>query len=209
LTKVATFDKVRVGEHASNMFSLTRSFEESRMLVYLVTNKINGKKYVGQHVGDDLQRYWRRKTCEAKRRKHQALFSAILKYGKENFKIEPLVIVGTKQDMDFYERQFILKLRTKAPEGYNLTDGGGGSLGRSPSFELRKRISKALIGRSKPNKLKGIPRSLEVKEKISKTHMGKVLSDFHIQQLKLGSHNRWHVKKGIVNPECKLCQGQS
>jgi group I intron endonuclease len=179
------------------------------MIVYIAINKINGKQYIGQHSGNDLKKYWIKKSSAAKTKPkpNQAFFSAILKYGAKNFEIKPLVIVGTKQELDYYERGLIKAFNTKAPNGYNLTDGGEGTHGWSPNPEMRSRISKALIGRHKPNKLKGIPRSEETKRKISESRLGKALSDSHVVALKIGSHNRWHIKRNIKNPECELCKG--
>jgi group I intron endonuclease len=175
------------------------------MFVYQITNKINGKMYIGQHSGPDLQWYWMKKKGARRLKTQQALFNAMMKYGTENFEIKPLVIVGTKQEMDYYEKGLIKALNTKGSNGYNMTEGGEGTVGFSPSTDVRKRIAASLLGKSKPNKLKGVPRTEETKERISKGSMGKIPSKEHIASLKKGSHNRYHVKRNVVNPECLLC----
>jgi group I intron endonuclease len=54
------------------------------MKIYVVTNKINGKQYVGQTVrdlGDRLKRHFN----DAEKGDNLYFHRAILKYGKENF----------------------------------------------------------------------------------------------------------------------------
>jgi len=53
----------------------------------------------------------------------------------------------------------------------------------------------------------GMKASEEEKIKRANSLRGRKLSPEHIQSLRMGSHNRHHVKKGIKNSECKLCQG--
>ena len=118
------------------------------MIVYVLTNKISGKQYVGQHVGDDLQKYWKRNVylSSLNIRGKTHLYRAIRKYGSENFDARTLVIVGTKDYLDYYERSFIRALNTKAPNGYNLTDGGDGTSGLRPSEETRRKMSESQKG---------------------------------------------------------------
>jgi group I intron endonuclease len=114
------------------------------MFVYLITNKVNGKKYVGQHSGEELSTYWRHCVCAALRGSTDKpfLYNAVRKYGQENFEVQPLVQVSSKWEMDLYERGLVKALQTRKPDGYNLTDGGDGQLGRSPTEETREKISK-------------------------------------------------------------------
>lgn len=116
------------------------------MFVYLITNTVNGKKYVGQHSGEDLQKYWKWKISCANSGYKGCLFNAIRKYGFENFTIKPIAIVGTKWELDLYEIGLIRSLNTKVPNGYNLTDGGEGAVGAVRSKETRNRMSEAAQG---------------------------------------------------------------
>lgn len=187
------------------------------MLVYLVTNRINGKKYVGQ-TSQSLQRRWNRHKSPMNHRRSSYLFNAICKYGAENFEVKPLVMVGTKCDMDYYEQELIKIWNLRDPEkGYNLTEGGGGMLGFKLSIETKKkmsehikspqhckRISEAKMGNKSRT---GMKASAEEIRKRSDSLMGRKLSECHVSSLKIGSHNRWHARRNIINPECKLCQG--
>lgn len=150
------------------------------MVVYLVTNKINGKQYVGQTT-KKLNLRWNEHTSN---QSQSVLHKAIRKYGKDAFLVETLHCCDTKEEMDFVEIFYISFLNTKAPNGYNLTDGGEGRSGYSLSEDAKKRISEKNSGKimSAEQRLqiskhhKGVklgPRSEAVKKKISDAHMGK------------------------------------
>jgi group I intron endonuclease len=118
------------------------------MFVYLVTNIANGKKYVGQ-TKQNLQKYWEHCLRRARTGSSAkpALYAAIRKYGFEKFEICPLVIVGSKQDSDFYERRLIKSLDLRNREkGYNCTDGGEGISGYQHTKETKLKMSRAAIG---------------------------------------------------------------
>lgn len=90
-------------------------------IIYKITNKVNGKSYIGQ------TRY----TIEFRWRQHQHkkdntyFHNAIHKYGIENFSIEVLEECDTK-DLNSREIFYIAKYDT-FNNGYNLTIGGDGN----------------------------------------------------------------------------------
>jgi group I intron endonuclease len=112
------------------------------MTIYMITNLINGKQYVGQTT-QTLKRRWNFHVCG--RSGCIALKSAFEKYGKENFKIEPLFVASSLEELDEKEVEFISSMNTIAPNGYNLTSGG-----ERPVFseETRKKMSDAKVGKS-------------------------------------------------------------
>lgn len=57
--------------------------------IYLITNLINGKVYVGKTTGT-LENRWKQHVEAASRNIDTHLYRAIRKYGAENFKIESL-----------------------------------------------------------------------------------------------------------------------
>jgi group I intron endonuclease len=151
------------------------------VFVYLITNEINGKGYVGQHSGTDLQKYWDKhkgRALSSTTDEVRALYFAVRKYGQENFKIEPLLIVKTKEEMDFHEIRLIREMGTKAPNGYNLTDGGEGVL--NPSEESRRKMSDSHKGKKqseetkikRSEKLRGQKRTEETKKRMSLSQIG-------------------------------------
>ena len=85
------------------------------MIIYIITNLINNKQYVGKTT-KSLKLRWRR-HCS---RKHTAISKAIIKYGKENFKIEVLEYTTSLEELNNLEIEWINKKNTLSPNGYNL-----------------------------------------------------------------------------------------
>lgn len=121
------------------------------MFVYLITNNINGKKYIGQ-TSRRLEDRWAEHIKPRGKPGCTYLWRAICKYGPEAFSIKPLVIVESKWEMDLYEAGMIKALNTKSPNGYNLTDGGDGVVGYTFTDEQRKKVSIGQIGRKMSEK---------------------------------------------------------
>jgi group I intron endonuclease len=110
------------------------------MLVYLITNKINEKQYVGQTT-QSLPRRW--KFHCSKNSNCLALKSAIQKYGIDNFSIEIVYTASSLEELNKKEIEFINKFNTLSPNGYNLTTGG---LNYIRSEESRKKKSNSRKG---------------------------------------------------------------
>src|ERR1039458_2806773 len=119
---------------------------------------MNDKQYVGQTIGT-LEQRWKEHTGS---NTNSFLHKAIRKYGKDNFLVEKIHECGTKEEMDFVEMFYIALLITKAPNGYNLTDGGEGTIGREP-------WNKGLIG-AQTCWTKGIKMSAEARQNMSLAH---------------------------------------
>lgn len=108
--------------------------------VYMVTNLINSKRYVGitkKSVNDRFIHH-----CS----QGFHLTSAIKKYGRNNFKLETLAYCSSKEIACLYEIKLIKKLNTKVPNGYNFSEGG-----ECPTHtqEVKDKISMQLIGKKK------------------------------------------------------------
>ena len=90
--------------------------------IYKITNKINGKIYIGQTKNSIKTRmgkhYSRAKTGEGK----TGIDAAIRKYGKENFSVEQ-ICECLNEDLDEQEKFYIAKYKSYE-NGYNLTTGG-------------------------------------------------------------------------------------
>lgn len=111
--------------------------------VYIHTNKIDGKKYVGQTVyGNNPNKRWK----NGKGYKGSTYFyNAIKKYGWDNFEHEIVASNLTKKEADTFERLLIDKLDlTNMENGYNLETGG--SFYKKISEETKKKISLANSG---------------------------------------------------------------
>lgn len=90
--------------------------------IYVITNLINGKQYVGQTSRSIDTRYY--EHCYDNR-STSAIHAAIVKYGVKNFKVEELEEVDITE-MDSREQFWIAKLDT-FKNGYNKNIGGNQS----------------------------------------------------------------------------------
>jgi DNA-binding CsgD family transcriptional regulator len=84
----------------------------------------NNKQYVGQ-TWQSLRTRWRSHYSDAKRRINK-FTAAILKYGKDSFRIELITLAHTQEMADYWESYFINKYDT-IKSGYNLREGGNNS----------------------------------------------------------------------------------
>lgn len=97
--------------------------------IYLITNKINGKQYVGKTENTIDERWKEHKQDYKKERcEKRPLYDAMSKYGVENFEIEEIeyleqggIILSNR------ETYWIEQLGTYGHNGYNATKGGDGS----------------------------------------------------------------------------------
>jgi group I intron endonuclease len=111
--------------------------------LYLITNQVNGKRYVGQTARGRVFR-WRQHVREANlNRERTPLHLAIRKYGPESFSLQWLKDCQTQAEVDAAEIATIALLGTLAPRGYNLTAGGQGD--RAPGYKESEatRLAKA------------------------------------------------------------------
>ena len=93
------------------------------MMVYLLENAINGKAYVGQHRGFDLNKRWSPALNHCEWNPH--LQASIRKYGPGVFRRKVLAYASCQQELDLLERFFICTLQsTDGAFGYNLQKGG-------------------------------------------------------------------------------------
>jgi len=150
------------------------------MHVYAIQNRVNDKIYVGQHAGDDLQRYlaYNIRHALANSGNKTYLYNAIRKYGGDAFFIKSLVEAIDKEQMDALEIFFIRTLETQNPEiGYNITAGGGGRLGtKRPHTEFEKvHMSEVMTGRK-----------VTWADKISVAQKGRKFTPEHIAALRAG-----------------------
>jgi group I intron endonuclease len=135
--------------------------------VYKITNKINGKYYIGKSIKDKVP-FWRH-VNNAERGKKYILSRAIRKYGKQFFSQEIICCCSDADDLNMLERYYIKKFKSNISiYGYNMTKGGdGGNTLLSKSTEevkkIRKKMSEAI---SKAQT--GIPRTDKAKKALSK-----------------------------------------
>lgn len=152
--------------------------------IYLITNLITKKQYVGQSLCKDIEHRWNQHRKLMANCLGRYLLSAYKKYGINNFKFQ-IICICFDIDTNKYESDYIKKYNTLVPNGYNLQEGGKNSKqhpetialrvqklkGRKygpPSDEIRAKISEALKGSRNGNF--GKKMSNEQKNKLSELH---------------------------------------
>lgn len=113
--------------------------------VYIITNSINNKQYVGVSV--NLQNRLRQHRYLKKR--DTVINSAFKKYGLDNFSISPTYLPDYNiPELLEIEEELIAILNTSVPHGYNvLLSGNFPMLGKKHTEESRKKMSESLMGR--------------------------------------------------------------
>lgn len=139
--------------------------------IYLIRNKINGKFYIGQTIGNVRQRW----AAHSNPNNSNLIGKAIAKYGKRNF---DLSIVETIYDqnkdslldkLNMLEKSYIQSWNCLAPNGYNILIGGKNAA--KPEY-VKLKIS---------NTLKGQPSR--------KSNLGKKFSEEH--KRKMSESSKW------------------
>lgn len=111
--------------------------------IYIITNIVNQKVYIGQTVKSLSLRFGQHKQMSNKR--SIWLYNAMNKYGRENFIIEEVTYLSNKEEADQEEMYWIARMRDFLGKKsvYNLRDGGSNT---PMSPESRLKMSKAKIG---------------------------------------------------------------
>jgi len=167
--------------------------------LYLITDVINNKIYVGQTVRPN--RRWNDHKWLSGKKHEQYIHRAMNKYGIENFIYEVIACCKSLEDANETEMQLIDQYNTRNKDsGYNVAPGGAlpawnvglpkeqqPMYGKKQSSFQKQRMSEIHGGSTKPLHtdewkqqaslwLTGRPVSLETRKKISEGNVGKTRS---------------------------------
>ena len=113
--------------------------------IYCITNKINGKCYVGQSI--NIEQRWKahrtRPFCTNNSQYNSIFYRAIRKYGLENFIFT--VLEECSQDILNEREVFWIKKLDSYNNGYNLTEGGDSARTNSKLSEAEVKEIKDLL----------------------------------------------------------------
>jgi group I intron endonuclease len=140
--------------------------------IYKITNKTDGKIYIGQTTQPLIMRW---KHHRSMRGNCRYLKSAFKKYGIDNFDFE-MICNCSDEELDKFEIQYMEEFNSMVPNGYNLREGGNG--GRHHE-ETKKKIADTLKGRTDIDRSNlfswtGLHHSEESKIKIAESHKIKI-----------------------------------
>lgn len=151
--------------------------------VYLTTNLLNGKQYVGD------------RSCNCEPEKDKYLGSgtyykrAEKLHKKQNFKKEILNdSFKTRQEAFDAQARYIIEYNTLVPNGYNISPKGGNKGKECLSQETKNKIS---------NAKKGTFQTEETKRKRSESMIGKNIGKKRTEEAKIKYSN---AKKGKSSP---------
>lgn len=127
--------------------------------VYITTNTVNGKKYIGDHSSETLDDDYLGSGL--------LIIKAIKKCKKENFNRQILEQFNTKEAAFKSQEKYIKQYNTLVPNGYNISPKGGVGITRCHSSETKQKMKEKAKIRIR------YPQSEESKEKNRKSHLGK------------------------------------
>lgn len=185
------------------------------MVIYLITNNVNDKVYVGKTEHESPDKYYEyhlnRALIGDENRDfyNKPLYRAIRKYGKDSFSFQILDTAESKDELNEKEIFYIDKYDSYLGDGYNLTKGGDGgdTLSNHPDKEdiykrsgtTYKQRRRGWTYRDYPDEMrqqisdslrkyhKDNPMTEEQKTKISESLKGRVFSDDTIEKLRIAN----------------------
>jgi group I intron endonuclease len=154
-------------------------------VIYLITNTVNGKPYVGQarSLWERWNGHCKSARSSKKRDRDLPIHRALRKYGEDKFTLRIIERdVPTAKQLNKLETVWVFLMNSKAPNGYNLNDGGGCQRGWKPSKETRRKIGDGNRGKYV---------SPEVCQKISDAGKGRVHSETTKRKMSRSAKRRY------------------
>lgn len=180
--------------------------------IYCIENIENGMMYIGKGKNLNSRMFSHHIGCKY-------IENSINKHGNNEF-IRYVIEYCEPEDMIYWEQYYIREWNTKVPNGYNLTDGGDGSLGRILSDETKEKIRISNLG-DKTSRY-GKTASNETKEKlrtansgIRNPRYGKIVSKETRERLKIAnsgkirsSEAKENIRKGKLGKKSPLASSK-
>jgi len=163
--------------------------------IYLVTNSVNGKQYVGQTINPS------NKLGHGK-----VLLKAYKLHGKDKFSYEPICSgINNRATLNYIERFWINVMGSLAPNGYNLEQGGRRykTVSHKPQLGIpHTEETKAKMSEGQKRYLAGIDvhfnagrtHSEETKAKMSAARTGRKQSDEE-RKMRSEATKQWHKSR--------------
>lgn len=181
-------------------------------LLYEITNLVNGKNYIGQHITKYIN--------DGYMGSGRAVQRAIKKYGKQNFKKEILLYAKNQVALNFFERALVTPEFCELDTNYNLREGGnnGGKLsseviakrqetrrrnGNNYECSPETRVKLSLVNKGRNKSSEHMAKVWEARRrngtdkptpeqrlKMSLAQKGKKLSPEHVQKIALANRGK-------------------
>lgn len=185
-----------------------------RGFIYKITNKINGKSYIGQTIQNVKERFYQH--CATKCSKailNMVIHKAINKYGKSNFTIEVIEEVESTNLND--RERYWIKYYDSYINGYNSTKGGQDGIKLFKNLDIESIIREYKSGKS----LREIGRLFNVDKqtikdllvrnninlrttrtyKLSQKDREDIIKDLSLGLSRKEIINKWHISKSYLS----------
>lgn len=168
------------------------------MIVYKITNELNGDKYIGI-TSKTLVKRMKKHISDVQQGRKYKLHNSIRKYGKENFTIEQLDEAKSVEEL----RQKEIKLIKKLKPELNISPGGTMNFySHKHTEEHKKYMSELLRGENNPMfgkpgywADKEIPKWVREKMKIGNKNKSKKNCVHCNKDFDPVNYSRWHGNK--------------
>ena len=182
--------------------------------IYKITNKINGKSYIGQTIQNVKERFYQH--CATKCSQailNMAIHKAINKYGKSNFTIEVIEEVESTNLND--RERYWIKYYDSYNNGYNSTEGGQDGIKLFKNLDTESIVREYKSGKS----LREIGRLFNVDKqtikdllvrnninlrttrtyKLSQKDREDIIKDLSLGLSRKEIISKWHISKGYLS----------
>lgn len=185
-----------------------------RGFIYKITNKINGKSYIGQTIQNVKERFYQH--CATKCSQailNMVIHKAINKYGKSNFTIEVIEEVESTNLND--RERYWIRYYDSYNNGYNSTEGGQDGIKLFKNLDTESIIREYKSGKS----LREIGRLFNVDKqtikdllvrnninlrttrtyKLSQKDREDIIKDLSLGLSRKEIISKWHISKGYLS----------
>lgn len=185
-----------------------------RGFIYKITNKINGKSYIGQTIQNVKERFYQ--YCATKCSQailNMVIHKAINKYGKSNFTIEVIEEVESTNLND--RERYWIRYYDSYNNGYNSTEGGQDGIKLFKNLDTESIVREYKSGKS----LREIGRLFNVDKqtikdllvrnninlrttrtyKLSQKDREDIIKDLSLGLSRKEIISKWHISKGYLS----------
>ena len=182
--------------------------------IYKITNKINGKSYIGQTIQDVKNRFYQH--CATKCNKavlNMVIHKSIKKYGKSNFTIEVIEEIDSTNLND--REKYWIRYYDSYNNGYNSTKGGQDGIKLFKNLDTKSIIREYKFGKS----LREIGRLFNVDKqtikdllvrnninlrttrtyKLSQVDRENIIKDLSLGLSRKEIISKWHISKSYLS----------
>ena len=185
-----------------------------RGFIYKITNKVNGKSYIGQTIQNVKERFYQH--CATKCSQailNMVIHKAINKYGKSNFTIEVIEEVESTNLND--RERYWIRYYDSYNNGYNSTEGGQDGIKLFKNLDTESIVREYKSGKS----LRKIGRLFNVDKqtikdllvrnninlrttrtyKLSQKDREDIIKDLSLGLSRKEIISKWHISKGYLS----------